>query len=300
MRNYIITLFSLIVASSCCNDNDVVDNEARYIPNFGNPEMKEIIGYGPIKKCTEYFFFDNISEEYGNVILGRPDFYYAYIFSPDGNIVESDFNGFGRHTYEYLERTCIYNCYDDNKKLSERIVNSYNNNKQITKQEIYNEYRKLSQLYTYKYNKQGDMVEKVDSLSNTIYHSNVFHYDEKQRVIKKEYDNSCEEYMYHGDTIIVYTYDGSCNIKRKEFICDDIIIDSLFSKGYIDQVLVYDSKKNIIEEQSWNVYNGQNYQYLNTTYKYIFDAKGNWIKKERYLTNKEIPSSIVMREIEYY
>ena len=48
------------------------------------------------------------------------------------------------------------------------------------------------------------------------------------------------------------------------------------------------------------MYNGNNYISIQRTYKYIFDDRGNWIRKETYYTDKEIPSSVVIREIEYY
>jgi hypothetical protein len=95
-------------------------------------------------------------------------------------------------------------------------------------------------------------------------------------------------------------YDDNKNLIKKRTITTDGIVDSLFNKSYIDKVIKYDSKLNELEEQNWHVYNGNNYISIQRTYKYIFDDRGNWIKKETYYTDKEIPASIVIREIEYY
>ena len=318
MRNFIITLFTIIVASSCYND--VVDNEARYIPNFRNFSMNKIVGYGPIKKCTEYFYYDNIYEEYGEVALGKPDFFYAYTFNTGGKLIESDFNGYGRHTYEWIDNTCIYNCYDDNKKLSERIVSCYNNEDRIVRQEMYNEHRQLIHLYTYKYDELGTEIEMCDSVTNEIIYKNTikYEYDDQHRVIRKEYiinpDRKKQSfsyitenihtplhiYQYNADSENLLVYDSQNTIVQKKVTTKDYIIDSLFSKGVIDKVEKYDIKLNLLEEQSWYVYNGQNILSTERTYKYVFDDRGNWIRKETYYTNKEIPSSIVIREIEYY
>ena len=48
---------------------------------------------------------------------------------------------------------------------------------------------------------------------------------------------------------------------------------------------VYNKSKKIIES------------FLN---KYEFDEKGNWVKREMYRENDNIPSSVVLRTFEYF
>lgn len=304
MRNFIITLFTIIVASSCYNDNDVVDNEARYIPNFGNPEMKEIIGYGPIKKCTEYFYFDNVKEEYGQVVLGLFDFTYEYIFNAEGKVVICDYPG-QKDTYEYQDNMCIFNSYYQ-KQLSRRIINYYNENNQIIKREWFNNQRILTSECTYKYNNNGDEIECFNCMTNKVVSSIEYTYDHNNLITSMTYIDSSKKvsessiYRHCDDTTTLFVYDDNKNLIKKRTITTDGIIDSLFNKSYIDKVIKYDSKLNELEEQSWYVYNGNNYISIQCTYKYIFDDRGNWIRKETYYTDKEIPSSVVIREIEYY
>lgn len=315
MKNLIICLFTLTIFVSC---SDNIDVDARYIPNFNNFAMREVIGYGPIKKCTEYFYFDNVKEEYGQIVLGRFDYTYTYVFDTNGRIIECNYPG-QRDTYDYKDNQCVFNSYYE-KKLSERIVSCYNNEDRIVRQEMYNEHRQLIHLYTYKYDEHGTEIEMCDSVTNEIIYKNTikYEYDDQHRVIRKEYiinpDRKKQSfsyitenihtplhiYQYNADSEHLLVYDSQNTIVQKKVTTKDYIIDSLFSKGVIDKVEKYDIKLNLLEEQSWYVHNGQNILSTERTYKYVFDDRGNWIRKETYYTNKEIPSSIVIREIEYY
>ena len=316
MKRTLLILFSLIVVSSCRNND--VDTRIHYIPNFNNFAMREVIGYGPIKKCTEYFYFDNVKEEYGQIVLGRFDYTYTYVFDTNGRIIECNYPG-QRDTYDYKDNQCVFNSYYE-KKLSQRIVNYYNGEQQIIKQERYNNQRELIGLYTYKYNENGDEIELFDSVANnTLYKNTIkYEYDNQNRITRKKYiidpsrklqkfsytteniHTPIHIYKYSDNSTILLMCDESGNVVNKKVTTPNGIVDSLFRGKNIDRIVKYDSNLNIIEEKSWYEYNGKNYISTQCTYKYIFDERGNWIKKEAYRRNKEIPTNVTIREIEYY
>ncbi len=84
------------------------------------------------------------------------------------------------------------------------------------------------------------------------------------------------------DTKEIYTFDDKNNISSSEFHRDNKLI----------------SKNNYKYDDS-NNYNELNFGDSSTyTYKYDYDARGNWIKKIVFENNN--PSGILVREIEYF
>ncbi len=153
--------------------------------------------------------------------------------------------------------------------------------------------------------KQDQLVEynNYDS-QGMLFGTGKFETDDKGRVLRLNYKtndgryNWSESYQYdnHGnlaevkrfkteeviDTKELYTFDDNGNIKESEFHRDDKLVSK---NGYN-----YDDDGN---------FNGLNFgDSAVYTYKYNYDAKGNWIKKIVFENSN--PSGILVREIEYF
>ena len=259
--------FFLALGLSLFGCNRVVDNNPRFVPD-GNLITYDIIGYGPISRCDEYYYYDNIGEEYGNYIFGKCDFVYSFLFDEDGRIIQADYPG-QRDTYEYADTSCLFKSYYL-KKLSATKDLSYNADKGL----LISPYES-----TPEYDSYGRIVEEI--LSEPSRHKCCI--GESFILIKYSYANEeVTQSFFDSNDLLVLQYIAN----------SDGYIDIQYSEVKVYKTTKYDVKFNILSEEKVNS--------RKKIYKYEFDDKGNWIKLETYWDNTHIPSSVVLRTFEYF
>lgn len=263
-KRLLFFLSSVLLLVSC---NQAIDNNPRIVPD-NNLVTYDIVGYGPIAKCDVYYYWDNIEEEYDEYILGKYDYIYSYVFDETGRIIQADYPG-QRDTYEYSDSTCIFKSYYL-KKLSFSKELNYNSITGI----LNPPYESVKE-----YDSNGRVVEEFLSTPSRYNCRS----GEKFVQIK---------YVYEEDKIIQIFVDTNGVIVRESIRNSDGYVDLRYSKGELCETLTYDCKYNILTETF-----GENRK---TIYKYEFDEKGNWVKREMYRENDNIPSSVVLRTFEYF
>lgn len=162
------------------------------------------------------------------------------------------------------------------------------------------------------YNENGDLAEKHSRSSNgTLHWKELFDYGDSGNLTRKiRY-----EYLHGGlDCTFTYIYDTKGNLieESQSDNCGKMVW------GYKEK---RDSNENVIELQSYaygggllsktsieydtmgNVteillFDSEGLLERTTTYSYVYDQKGNWIKKTEY--SNAVPDSLTIREIEYY
>lgn len=262
----LILILSLI-ALSLVSCNQIIDNEARIVPHV-NLVTYDLIGYGPIAKCDVYYYWDNIKEEYDEYILGKYDYIYSYVFDEIGRITQADYPG-QRDTYEYTDSTCLFKSYYL-KKLSSTKELTYNSTSGIL-------------------NPPYESVKEYDSNGRVV--------NEHLSKPSRHNCSSGEEFVkikhvYEEDKIIQRFIDANDVIVR-EFISNaDGYLELRYSKGELCETFTYDLKYNILTEKFREM--------RKKIYRYEFDKKGNWVKREMYWENDNIPSSVVLRTFDYF
>ncbi len=247
--------------------NQIIDNEARIVPHV-NLVTYDLIGYGPIAKCDVYYYWDNIKEEYDEYILGKYDYIYSYVFDEIGRITQADYPG-QRDTYEYTDSTCLFKSYYL-KKLSSTKELTYNSTSGIL-------------------NPPYESVKEYDSNGRVV-----------KELLSKPSRHNCSsgeefvkiKHVYEEDKIIQRFIDANDVIVR-EFISNaDGYLELRYSKGELCETFTYDLKYNILTEKFREM--------RKKIYRYEFDKKGNWVKREMYWENDNIPSSVVLRTFDYF
>lgn len=166
----------------------------------------------------------------------------------------------------------------------------------------------------------------------TVQYRNLFEYKDKKRTSETKSDSngkmlSSTKYEYDGDKLVSkINYDEKNEIDNYEkFSYDDkgnVVVHSSFSKmdGELRDIYEYDANNNKI---SWTISKGDKHEmraiytydkHNNLTsykftgrddeiieskeYAYVYDKKGNWIKKTTLIANK--PKFVLERKITYY
>lgn len=215
---------------------------------------------GDVKSFREVKFLavDNFS-----IILGGEKVRHIYnkevLFNLDGNKIEK-------------------NDYIPDGTLANRTVYLYKQDQLIE----YNNYDSQGMLFgTGKY--ETDENGQVTRLN---YKTNDGRYNWSESYEYDTYGNLTEIKRFKTEAVIdtkeSYTFDNKGNIKESEFHRDNKLISKNNYK--------YDTEGNFNELNF-----GDSSVY---TYKYNYDAKGNWIKKIVFENNN--PSGILLREIEYF
>ena len=232
---------------------------------FNNQEITDLQKenlIGKVKSITQtsYRAYDKL----GKVVKGEREEGFRYVFNKTGIKIEE---------IRYDAKGGVY------------FKIRFNDKGKTTEENEYITGGILHRKRAYKYNSKGDMVEiNVYWSDGSLLGKAIYKYDDRQ--------NNIEYSVYGSDGSLnskeTYKYDSKGN---KTEYCEYNSDDSLNSK----ETYRYDNKGNIIEA---NIYNSDNVQLKYSLYKYIFDIKGNWIKKTCYTNN--IPNKITERVIEYY
>jgi|AntAceMinimDraft_17_1070374.scaffolds.fasta_scaffold06264_6 antitoxin component YwqK of YwqJK toxin-antitoxin module len=127
----------------------------------------------------------------------------------------------------------------------------YNRQNKIVKDIRYNQDGSIEQMYKYRYNDKGQMIEETLSYSeNEIAEKRTFELDDKG-LVKKEF----RPYLDGNVDTLVYNYDSENNLIEKTIIDSDNNIDSKdvfeYNNKKITKESVYEEADNLI---SYNIY----------------------------------------------
>ena len=240
---------------------------------------------GKVKSYTESRY--NAEDRFGEIQKIEGSLYWKESFKYDdkGNLIEMI--GYSNYTFKYDDKgnRMEENYYNADGILSGKVNYNYDDKGNRIEENYYNADGILSGKNTYKYDDKGNQIEgnnyKVDGsgldLHLRLSGKYTYKYDKK--------GNQIENNKFNADGILfgkyTYRYDDKGNeIEKNDYNADG----SLYHK----ETYKYDDKGNKIEV------NG----YSNYTYKYEFDAKGNWIKKITF--KNQIPENILERIYQYY
>ena len=138
---------------------------------------------------------------------------------------------------------------------------------------------------TYKFDNLNNEIEWCKYNSKNVLHDrNSYKYDSNGNKIE-EWDST-----FYGSLTSVFTYKFDINgnkVEKNHFLSNG----NTSGKETYD----YDSKGNLIQHNFFNKDGSLRY---NTSYNYIYDEKGNWVKKTETDNGKQ--GNISKREIEYY
>jgi hypothetical protein len=188
-------------------------------------------------------------------------------FDRDGNVTE--------------EKYC-----EPQNTLVEKVVFRHNNQNHIIDESHYNSNGTCKNRFTYRYNKQGNPIEK-----DCVYPANckntpkfIFRYDHKGYLVEDGFYPRDSQYGIKS----VYLHDATGFLTERD-IYDQT--NHLWGK-YIYQ---YDSKGNM--SKAFN-YKGNKILNEKFTYGYLYDPKGNWTNQV--LSINGTKESTTNRTIEYY
>lgn len=241
-------------------------------------------------------------------------------FNENGDITERIIVLSGQKEEMIYDRYGIiseWNIYDMEGKIKQKYMHLYDENPDRL---VWNEYDKEGNYTKYisRYDGNNNEIECEQSNENgDCLQKYLYHYDDENRVIKREffdqdeenprkqkviykYDNqgNCvEEHTYENDilhniTFMEYDKNGNRIALNQEFEDKDIINRTIFS---------YDEYNHLIRQENYTSFSGELEMECRVhTYEYEYDTQGNWIKC---ITNLDKVKSLVntnFRTIEYY
>ena len=232
-----------------------------------------------------------------------------FLFNENGYIIERHYFTYKEATkYQYDAKhnmTTMYRYHQGKNDTIDyyQIKYKYNQQGKIIEEKECSFHSTWKIIYTYKYNTNGLLTEKIyhDEKKKII---DNYKYDAKGKLIE---ENTPRDYTIKKRT---HKYDDKGNLAETSGYGTNK--DSSY---YIAHIYKYDAKENIIEEtrkSSKVIYEYDNsgleikkQYYLendslssSTTYEYKFDAIGNWIQQTKSVNNS--PEYILEREIKYF
>lgn len=241
-------------------------------------------------------------------------------YNENGDITERVIIPLGQKeemTYDCNGIISEWNIYDAEREIKQRNIYLYDEN---TNRIVWTEYDKEGNYTKYisKYDENNNEIECGQYNENEqCLQKYVYHYDDENRVVKRElfdqdeesprkqkviykYDNqgNCvEEHTYenevlHNITFMEYDKNGNRIVLNQEFEDKDIINKTIFG---------YDEHNHLIRQENYSSFSGKSEMECRVhTYEYEYDTQGNWVKC---ITNLDKVKSLVntnFRTIEYY
>ena len=304
------------------------NNEIRFHRSFENL-------LGKVKTLISVNF--NVIDKFERIKKGDITYKEIMIFNENGYLIEKMWGliekrdgSFGHCTYSYDNKENMidlksYNS-DGSLKYQDTYMYDYKGN-MIEENQSFGRVKT-----TYKYNDNGDKIEGECFSNGFMKFTWKFYYDDKCNLIEeyicipfpKTDRKNIYKYDSNGKMIeaIHYKYDGDLDFKETSKWCNkgNLIERNInYSDGSSKKnTYKYDDKGRKIEENSFstngnietrkfydkgneiesNHYNSDGSLDYKNTYKYDYDATGNWIKI--IIFENGIAKIIVEREIEYY
>lgn len=282
MKFLIITLLTLF--STSCNSRQIIKTDVNDLNLKGNVKSVRIL---PTHKAIEKFEEVIKGERIKNEQMFSDDY---TIFNKAGYIIESNLYGHGQAN-------------DESTLVSKSIINYDINNKKIEKNNYYASDGRHSDIFKYKYNKLGQLIEEIHFDDNgDEYAPTVFKYDKNGNMVEKSYDY---KYIYKYDNsnriVEIIFYDHNGILREKSINKYDNLNQIRETKFYnftgesFVKKYNYDSDGNetVVEEYDLNGKKIKTY-----TYKYKLDKNKNWTTKIEYLNG--FPKLIYERNLEYF
>ena len=308
-----------------CSSSKKIDGEKE-----SDLTKKGLVGDVKSVRIIDYEAVDN----FGKIEKGEPKSVGGYMTYkgiwtlPIANYMEFDRNGNktveASYTYSgKLHRKWIYrydkgrrterNAFDANASHLLKWIYKYDAKGNIIESNIYKTNGSLSSKETYKYDNVGNLIEENQyKADGSLDSKEVYRYDSKRnRIETVKYDSNLkatdkvvfkydsrgreiEETRHWADgsirDIYTYKYDNRGNLA--EYIDSD-------DDGDISERETYkhDDRGNLIEKNRFDWDDLTNPAY-STTYQYVYDQQGNWIKMTVF--EKGMPEYIQERTIEYH
>ena len=137
--------------------------------------------------------------------------------------------------------------------------------------------------YTYKYDSNGNKIEKNQYLGSQLMEKIKYKYEDNGKTI--------EEYHYVSsgslDKKSIYKYHNGNRVEESHYVSGGSLL-------MWKESCIYDSKGNKIESNIYNI-NGTG---GNSAYMYEYDKTGNWVKCTKFRDDK--PETITERIIKYF
>lgn len=247
-----------------CTDIHIVNNvqdtlHIAYYDNTGNLTKEFIQGIDTTRKDYKYYFFN-----------------FSYIYDKDGKLTDKLDSTWQETIHKivyyddlssitkveaYLGKNKLFKEinyeYDDLVRLIESNEVNYNMSCKVNIKYAYDSYNGLAKvieknyckdpegrakesLFTYKYDKNNNIVEKYSNVPGIGLKTETFKYDTKGHVTDGYYSNSKEEY-----TEFINTYDAKFN---KIKVDKNVVIGEKINKYTVN--LKYDNFGNFLEEQT--------------------------------------------------
>jgi hypothetical protein len=291
IKIYILTLLSLQFLSFINGKNP------------GNTIKKEMNIMGKVKSVKETAYQAEV--KFGIIEKGNK------------TILDRDFGGFGYEkdiflTFNYNENVEVICYYERDGALSYKDIYSYDENSYLIEINRYHSDGALTTKFTYKYDDNKNPIEMCNFNSKgKMYVKKSAKYDDKGNLIEYIYGLPDGSFGPLSEKLFFKYNEDGYKIQEDRYIP----LSHENGGGLYTDLLKYDNKGNLIEKKHYRHGNltlqdffkyDENNNIIQTfrlndykkTYDYVYDDKGNWIKRIEYVNG--IPKYILVRELEYY
>jgi hypothetical protein len=232
---------------------------------------------GDIKSIKEYWLLEAEGAEKAKKVLVYENFYNSL-----GYITES------------LE-------HDLSDSIVEKIIYNYDEAKRLLSKQSFNANNELKWRLDYSYNEK-DSLATIKLLLNNNTELNSTQY----RFVNNEILNPIKESKFQfGENY----YDNSGNLSESKYSSNSSSVKYKYSKKLLTEALHFNAENKLEYKDTYRYDNNNNLTEKSSILssgkakeiqkcEYVYDSKGNWIKKQEYNNNKKL--NPIEREIEYY
>ena len=155
-------------------------------------EKNQVVNYKEFENDTDLSIssiFDY--DENGNLISEEQTFVHA-----------GSYKSFKK--YEYSDNSEIINITDDDGEFEGKIITKFNDNKNITEKQVFNDYNEIEEHFTNEYNNENQLIKTINfATGNSNYNEHLYFYNENNQVTEEKIVNKKGKIQQH----ILRTYD---------------------------------------------------------------------------------------------
>lgn len=280
--SFLLMVIVVLSIFSCENGNKIND--------LTKANLRGNVKY--IKEKTYY-----VSEKYGQLIKGEIEEYELILFDKKGNIIEekkySNYyqdNYIKKYKYDKKGNKIEHNWYNLDGEIDRKGVFEYDSKGNNIEESWYDINDNLCTKKVFKYDSKGNNIEYYRYFSDGNLHS-------KEICQFDSMSNKIKETLYHKNDTTELSYKNKYDLNGK------LLETNVYSsEGSLEKSIKYDLKGNIINSNETNKYdtNGNIIEvFVNnistSIIDYLYDDKGNWIRK-----NIKGGDKVTERKIVYY